>query len=158
MIILGIDPGTTRIGYGVVLYEKGAMTCIDYGLIENSGTDRVHDLRTTEEDLNNLIDKYKPTRAAVERLFFTKNQKTAMAVSEMRGVILLTLGKKGIPVDEFTPQQVKQAVSSYGGASKNQVEAMVRMLLKIKSEIKPDDAADALAVAICGACQAPIKD
>ncbi|HZZ99679.1 MAG TPA: crossover junction endodeoxyribonuclease RuvC [Candidatus Paceibacterota bacterium] len=149
MIILGIDPGTTRIGYGVVESEGNRMQCLAYGIIGQAGLDKLENLKQTEKQLLELIKKYKPERAGLEKLFFTNNRTTAMAVSEMRGVLLLTLTKHDIPIHEFTPLQVKQYISAYGKADKTQVQRMVRMLLNIQNPIKPDDAADALAIAIC---------
>ena len=151
MISLGIDPGTTRIGYGVIRGERNKMTCVAYGIISNTGKDKLFDFKETEKKLSALIKKYKPDMAGVEKLFFFKNQKTVMAVSEMRGVIMLTLAKHSLPVHEFTPLQVKQNISAYGRAGKDQVQRMVQVLLSIKEPIKPDDAADALAIAICSA-------
>ena len=151
MIALGIDPGTTRIGYGVIQSERNKMTCVAYGIISNTGKDKLFDFKETEKKLSALIKKYKPDMAGVEKLFFFKNQKTVMAVSEMRGVIMLTLAKHSLPVHEFTPLQVKQNISAYGRAGKDQVQRMVQVLLSIKEPIKPDDAADALAIAICSA-------
>lgn len=149
MIILGIDPGTTRIGFGIIDVNKNNFRIIDYGIISGAGKDKVIDYRIISTDLANIISKYKPEKAGLERLFFSKNQTTAMSVGEARGVIILTLANHGVPMVEFTPQQVKQAVSAYGGAGKAQVERMVRLILNIKDPIKPDDAADALAIAIC---------
>lgn len=149
MIALGIDPGSTRIGYGVVKHEGSRLTCLGWGTIENTNKDRILDLRDTETGLIKIIKKYKPDVSGVEKLFFTNNRTTGMAVSETRGVILLTLSKNGLPIQEFTPNQVKQSVGSYGKADKGQVYRMVQMLLNIKEPIKPDDAVDALAIAIC---------
>src|SRR3989344_4108678 len=142
MIILGIDPGTTRIGIGVIKKDKNKTSCLYYGLIKQPSPALI-----TGEILQ-LISKYKPDVAAVEKLFFFKNQKTIISVSEMRGTILAVLAMQGVPVQEFTPLQVKQAVSGYGRAEKSQVELMVRLILNLKDEIKPDDAADGLAIAI----------
>jgi crossover junction endodeoxyribonuclease RuvC len=150
MIILGIDPGTTRIGFGVIRSEGNSLECLDYGIIDNTKVDHHHGLIDTEKSIESLIRKYSPERACVERLFFTKNQKTAIQVSEFRGVILLVLARHGIPVIEFTPLQIKQYITGYGGAQKSQMQRMVGTLLKVKKMIKPDDAADALAAAICG--------
>lgn len=150
MKILGIDPGTAIIGYGVIESDSAGFRSTAYGVIRN-GRDRELAMMNTAMELKKLIETHRPGRAAVEKLFFTKNQKTAMAVSEMRGVILLTLAWHKIPVVEFTPMQVKQAVSGYGGAAKRQIQDVMRMLLKIKEPIEPDDAADALAIALCGA-------
>lgn len=149
MTILGIDPGTTRIGYGVIEYDGHHIQCLAYGTIGQTGLDKLENLKQTENQLNELLDKFQPQKAGMEKLFFAKNQTTAMAVSEMRGVLLLTISKRGIPIEEFTPLQVKQNISAYGKADKDQVQRMVQMLLRIKDPIKPDDAADALAIAIC---------
>ncbi len=149
MIALGIDPGTTRIGYGVIKNERNRLTCIAYGILSNPGKDKMSDYVDTEKNLTALIEQYRPDVAGIEKLFFFKNQKTVMAVSEMRGVLMLTLAKHRIPVQEFTPPQVKQNISAYGRADKNQVIRMVQMLLGIREPITPDDAADALALAIC---------
>ncbi len=151
MIILGIDPGTTRIGFGVVRVTGNKFEPLDYGIIKNPGKDKLFDYKNTARSLAELIKKHSPDVASVERLFFFKNQKTVMSVGEMRGVIMLTLANHDLPVVEFTPMQVKQAIASYGGADKKQVQKMVRLVLGIKEEIRPDDAADALAIAICGA-------
>jgi len=139
MIILGIDPGTTRIGYGVINKSRNGLSCIEYGVISKPSP-----VLVMAE-----LKKYRPEFSAVEKLFFFKNQKTIIPVSEMRGVILAALAINNIPTKEFTPLQVKQAVSSYGRAGKDQVQKMVRLILKIEKEIKPDDAADGLAIAIC---------
>ncbi len=150
MIILGIDPGTTQIGFGIIKNEGNLFEVLCYGIIKNSGKDKLFDYKNTAKELSKLIKKYKPEVAVVEKLFFFKNQKTVMSVGEMRGVIMLTLANHNLTVLEFTPMQVKQAISGYGGADKNQVQRMVRLILGIKEEIRPDDAADALAIAICG--------
>lgn len=150
MVILGIDPGTTQIGFGVIKNEGNHFESLDYGIIKNNGKDKLFDYKNTAKELSKLIKKHKPELAVVERLFFFKNQKTVMSVGEMRGVLMLTLTNHNLPVLEFTPMQVKQALSGYGGADKSQVQRMVRLILGIKEEIKPDDAADALAIAICG--------
>lgn len=150
MVIIGIDPGTTQIGFGVIRNEDNRFETLDYGIIKNDGKNKLFDYRKTGKELSKLIIKYKPEIAVVEKLFFFKNQKTVMSVGEMRGVIMLTFANHNLTVLEFTPMQVKQAISGYGGADKNQVQRMVRLILGIKEEIRPDDAADALAIAICG--------
>ena len=150
MIAIGIDPGTTKIGYGIIQSDRNKMSCIAYGILATS-SDKLVGFQEAEKQLSALIRKYKPDVAGIEKLFFFKNQKTIMAVSEMRGVIMLTLAKHNLPVHEFTPLQVKQNISAYGRADKDQVQRMVRMLLNLKESIKPDDAADALAIAICSA-------
>lgn len=144
--ILGIDPGTTRIGYGIIKKEGAQLGILEFGCLEINSINR---LKSTKEELLNLIKKYRPDRAAVEKLFFVKNAKTAMAVSEARGVIMLCLEEKGIPVQEFTPLEIKQWISGYGRAGKAQIQKMVKLLLKLEKEPTPDDAADALAIAIC---------
>jgi len=149
MVILGIDPGTTRIGYGVIEKNNNNFSCLDYGIIENKGKDRESDFKDTFKNLSKLISQHSPDISAIEKLFFFKNQRTIISVGEMRGVLRYTLAHHNIPVHEFTPLQVKQAVSSYGRADKNQVQKMVRLILGIKTPIKPDDAADGLAIAIC---------
>src|SRR3989344_736682 len=150
MVIIGIDPGTTQIGFGVIRNEGNNFKPLDYGIIKNSGKDKLFDYKNTAKELSKLIKKHKPELAVVEKLFFFKNQKTVMSVGEMRGVIMLTLANNNLPVLEFTPMQVKQTVSGHGRADKGQVQRMVRLILGIRNEIKPDDAADALAIAICG--------
>lgn len=149
MKYLGIDPGTTRIGYGVVEYTDGILKPLAWGIIKNIGARAVADAQTTATELASLIYTHKPDAAGVERLFFMKNQRTAMAVSEMRGVIMLTLAQHNLTVHEFTPQQVKRNICGYGGAQKSQIQQMIRVLLHMTEVVKPDDAADALALAIC---------
>ncbi len=149
MRYLGIDPGTTIIGYGVIEGDGNSLRPLTWGVFRNSGADPMADKQATATALANLITTYKPQSAGVERLFFMNNAKTAMAVAEMRGIIMLTLAQHGVPVVEFTPQQVKRGVCGNGQAKKPQVQDMVRMLLRIKEKITPDDAADALALALC---------
>ena len=148
MITLGIDPGTTRIGYGVVRQSENRLSCIDYGILK-IGSDKLAGFKDAEKELGKLIIKHKPDQVGIEKLFFFKNQKTVMSVSEMRGVLLLTLAKHGITIQELTPLQVKQSISAYGRAEKGQMQRMVQLLLGLKDPIRPDDAADALAIAIC---------
>ena len=128
--------------------DKNRLICIDYGILKVS-SDKLIGLKDAEKELGKLVTKYKPDQVGIEKLFFFKNQKTVMAVSEMRGVLLLTLAKNNIPIQEFTPLQVKQNVSAYGRAEKGQMQRIVQLLLGLKEPIKPDDAADALAIAIC---------
>ena len=150
MIILGIDPGTATTGYGVIDYTKKKLTCLDYGVIQTPAkTDMGERLKQLNFDLDQIIKEYKPAMAAVESLFFFKNLKTAMPVSQARGVILFTLAKKNVPAIDFTPQQAKTSVTGYGKATKNQVQKMVKSILNLEEIPKPDDAADALAIAIC---------
>lgn len=152
MIILGIDPGIAIVGYGVVNFDKGKYNVLDYGVIT---TDK--DLKTPErlvlieKGLIKLIEQYNPDCIAIEELFFQTNRKTAIVVAEARGVLLLTVQKYCKQLFEYTPLQIKQAVTGYGGADKKQVQYMVKTLLNLKQIPKPDDAADALAAAItCG--------
>ncbi len=146
---LGIDPGTTRIGYGIIEEHRGSFQSLAWGIIENPGVQASEDKAATAANLRALIEEYKPDSAGVERLFFMNNQRTVMSVSEMRGVIMLVLKQMGIPVLEFTPQQVKLTVCGHGKATKRQMQDMIQMLLRIKVKVSPDDAADGLALALC---------
>jgi len=149
-LILGIDPGIADTGYGVISDDKGKLTCLTYGSIKTSPKDDlITRLNCLHIELDKIIRKYKPDLASVEELFFSKNVKTALIVGQARGVILLTLKQNKLSVFEFKPSQVKQAVSGYGAAKKDQVQKMVKVLLGLKEIPKPDDAADALAIAIC---------
>jgi len=148
-IVLGIDPGIADTGYGVIEFEEMKMSCLDYGSIKTGPKERMPDrLEKLSSELNKIIKKYRPAIFAIEQLFFCNNVKTAIAVGQARGVALLAAGRNKIPVVEFTPIQVKQAVSSYGGANKQQVQKMVKLILNLKEIPRPDDAADALAIAI----------
>lgn len=149
-IILGIDPGIADTGFGVIKCEGNKLVCLDYGTIKTSAKlDLADRLEILNCELDKIIKKYKPSLIGVEQLFFCKNVKTALIVGHARGVILLTAKQNKTPLCEFTPLQVKQAVSTYGKADKLQVQKMVKMLLSLKEIPKPDDAADALAIAIC---------
>jgi crossover junction endodeoxyribonuclease RuvC len=149
MIIFGIDPGTATTGFGIIKKNK-ELTLIDYGCIKTTTNFTTAErLKKLHDQLNSLIKKHKPDMVAVEDIFFFKNVKTAIKVSQARGVILLTAAKSKIPVYEYTPLQIKQATTSYGRAEKIQVQEMVKVLLNLKEIPKPDDAADALATAIC---------
>ncbi len=148
-VFLGIDPGTTRIGFGIIQADQNSFSSIHYGIIAGTTADRIANFANVARSLQQLVKKHRPVAAGIERLFITKNQKTAMAVSEMRGVLLYTLGQYGIPVYEFTPLQVKQTVTGYGLAPKLQIQRVMQILLKIREPIVPDDAADGLAIAIC---------
>ena len=150
MIIMGIDPGIAIVGYGVIEYAGHKATCIDYGAVTTKAHTPLADrLKRVSEGLELLLDRYRPGAVAVEELFFNNNAKTAIAVGQGRGVCLLCAAKRDIPVFEYTPLQVKQAVAGYGRADKQQVQNMVKMLLGLKAIPRPDDAADALAMAIC---------
>jgi len=149
-IILGVDPGIADTGYGVIKAEGAKLSCLAYGSIKTpAGEDLITRLQTLHQELDKIIKKYHPERAAVEQLFFNKNVRTALIVGQARGVALLTLKQNQLTIKEFTPSQVKQAVSAYGQASKLQVQKMVKLILNLKELPQPDDAADALAVAIC---------
>ena len=154
MIILGIDPGTATTGYGVIENNQGKVKAVDYGCILTDKKLKMPErLDFLGEELKKIIKKHKPQAMAVEELFFFKNAKTIITVGQARGVILFmgkNIGKKtGLDIYEYTPLQVKQAVVGYGRADKNQVQQMVKSILGLNEIPKPDDAADALAVAIC---------
>lgn len=150
MRILGIDPGTSLIGYGIVDVSGKKYKAIDFGDLKTGvnirNADRVADVYNF---FDKLIKKHKPDKVAIESLFFFKNAKTVVKVSEIRGVLMYVAVKNGVEINEFTPLQVKQAVSSYGRAEKAQVQQMVKLILELETIPKPDDAADALALAIC---------
>jgi crossover junction endodeoxyribonuclease RuvC len=151
MIILGIDPGLATTGYGIIKKRKkgNVLKCLDYGLIKtNPSLKKAERLKELNNKLNQLIKKYKPKALALENIYFFKNLKTAVPISQAQGVILLTAAKKKIPVFEFTPLQIKMAMVGYGRAEKIQIQKMIKKILNLK-EIPHDDAADGLAVAIC---------
>ena len=152
MRILGIDPGVAIVGFGLIESDRGTQQMLQYGAINTAaGLPLATRLVQIEQDLEELLAQFKPDEVAVEELFFSKNITTGIAVAHARGVILATIEKAGIPVYEYTPMQVKQAVVGYGLAEKNQVMDMTKRLLKLRAVPKPDDAADALAIAICHA-------
>lgn len=152
MVIIGVDPGFAITGYGIVSYKNNQFKPITYGVI-TTGAEMNLPERLLEIDcsLNKLIEQYQPGMMAIEELFFNTNIKTAIKVGHGRGVAMLCAARAGMPVYEYTPLQVKQAVVGYGRAKKEQVQQMVRVLLSLDKIPKPDDAADALAVAICHA-------
>lgn len=148
--ILGIDPGYAIVGFGILDYNGFDFNLIEYGAITtDSGTDFNKRLRAIHEDTEFIFEKFKPDCMAIERLYFTTNQKTAIDVAQARGIVLLSAALRDIPVSEYTPLQVKQSVVGYGKAEKRQVMEMTRQLLNLANIPKPDDAADALAIAIC---------
>ena len=152
MIVLGIDPGYAIVGWGVVRYERGRFAPLDYGaVLTPAGMDFSRRLEIIYDELLALIDRAKPDALAVEKLYFKNNQKTAIDVAQARGVILLAAKKRGVPLYEYTPLQVKSAVTGYGQAEKPQVMEMTRSILGLEKIPKPDDAADALALAVCHA-------
>lgn len=152
MIIMGIDPGYAIVGYGVVSFSGNRFQPLAYGAVTTSSKVPMPSrLAAIYDEISLLIHKYQPDAAAVEELFFNTNSKTVIAVGQGRGVILLSMQKAEIPIYEYTPLQVKQAVAGYGRAEKTQVMEMTRRLLGLEKVPKPDDAADALALAICHA-------
>lgn len=159
MLILGIDPGTAITGYGFVTYEGNHLKKVTYGAIrtgpELSLENRLHHIYF---ELMKIIAEYQPDAIAIEELFFNKNVRTALAVGHARGVILLAAANSGHEVAEYTPLQVKVAVTGYGRADKKQIQEMVRVLLCLTEIPKPDDAADALAIAICHAHSSKINN
>ena len=150
-IILGIDPGYGIVGFGIVKVEKNKVSHICHGVIKTLAKSSFADrLTTIANDLEEIIKSYPITHSAVEKLYFTNNQKTAIDVGQARGVILLTLNKFNLPIVELTPLQVKQGITSYGQADKIQIQKMIKAILNLDKIPKPDDAADALAIAITG--------
>lgn len=157
-ITLGIDPGTARLGYGLI---QGGLQpkLIDAGLIETWPDEPMPDrLVTLYEGVQELLDEFKPDVLAIEQLFFARNVTTAITVGQARGVVILAAAQARIAVTEYTPSEIKQAVTGYGKADKPQMQEMVRMILNLKTVPSPDDAADALAVAICHAQTVPFTD
>ncbi|WP_406676537.1 crossover junction endodeoxyribonuclease RuvC [Moorella sp. ACPs] len=157
MLILGIDPGTAIVGYGLIeVRNAGPLQAFAYGCIRTpAGEKASRRLVLIYDHLQEIIKNYRPDIMAIEELFFNKNSRTAMAVGQARGVALLAAAHAALPVAEYTPLEVKQAVTGYGRAPKEQVQRMVQALLGLKSRPEPDDVADALAVAICHASIAP---
>jgi len=155
MRILGVDPGTATTGFGVIEHERGQFAFVDAGVITTpAGQEMPRRLITLHEELAQVVRDTQPDQAAVELLYFSTNVTTAISVGQARGVILLTLAEAGLIPAEYTPMQIKQAVTGYGGAKKPQMQEMVRVLLKLPTIPKPDDAADALGIAITHANQA----
>lgn len=152
MRILGIDPGIAIVGFGFIDKQGSKLTPVQYGCIQTEAhTPEEERLLHVYEGMVQLIEKYKPDAVALEKLFFNRNVTTAMSVGQARGVMVLAAVQKGLPIAEYTPMQVKQAIVGYGKAEKRQVQEMTRMFLKLQVIPKPDDVADALAVAICHA-------
>ena len=149
MRILGLDPGTATTGYGVIDVEDGRYTAVTYGVITTKArTPMPNRLQTIYSEVNALIAEFKPDTAAVEEVFFGRNVTTAITVGQARGVLLLALANAGLPISEYSPPKIKDAVTGYGKADKAQVQLMVRNLLDLEETPRPDDAADGLAVAI----------
>lgn len=160
MVILGVDPGYAILGYGLLKYDRGSLTVLDYGVIETK-PDRTFPerLEILHRGMTMLIEKYRPDNIVFEELFFYHNAKTAIQVAAGRGVALLAAQQAGLPLYEYTPMQIKLSVTGDGHADKHQVQTMVKLLLKLKEIPKPDDAADALGAAICHAsAQGPARE
>ena len=152
MKILGIDPGYAIIGWGVIRYERGRYLPVDFGAITTPADMPFNRrLEVIYDELTALLAQHTPGAVAVEKLYFQNNQKTAIDVAQARGVTMLAIHKQGVPVHEYTPLQVKSAVTGFGQAQKPQVMEMTKRLLRLKAVPKPDDTADALAIAICHA-------
>lgn len=158
MIILGIDPGYAIVGFGVLEYKNNHFSVIDYGAITtDAGTPFNRRLEYIYDELTAILEKYRPDAMAIEKLFYNNNAKTVIDVSQARGVIMLAAQKCGVPAFEYTPLQVKQSVVGYGRAEKKQVQEMIKRILFLEKVPKPDDTADALAMAIChGHCSGSI--
>lgn len=149
-IILGLDPGIADTGFGVISVENDKTKCLGFGSIKTSPKDDFLDrLEKLDNELQEIIDKYQPEIVCIEKLFFNNNAKTALIVGQARGVAMLKIKKNKIKLVELTPLQIKQGISCFGGADKNQVKKMVKLILNLKEAPKSDDAADALAAAIC---------
>lgn len=149
-IILGLDPGIADTGYGVIAVNGSNLKCLEFGSIKTSSKDDfLSRLEKLDKCLQEVIDKYKPSLVSVEKLFFNTNAKTAFIVGQARGVLLLSIKKNNLKLMEFTPLQIKQSVTNFGRADKKQVQTMVKLILNLKEIPRPDDAADALAAAIC---------
>jgi crossover junction endodeoxyribonuclease RuvC len=157
VIVLGIDPGVANTGYGVVAHDRGRLVALDGGVVETAaGQDAGARLAAIHERIGALIDGYRPDAVAVEDLYFGANARSAFAVGQARGVVVLAAGQRGLRCSSYTPQQVKAAVCGSGRAEKDQVQRMVQALLALPDLPRPDHAADALAVAICHANGAPL--
>jgi crossover junction endodeoxyribonuclease RuvC len=157
VIVLGIDPGVANTGYGVVAQERGRLFALDGGVIETrAGVDPGLRLRDIHERVAALLDEYRPDALALEDVYFGQNARSAFAVGQARGVVMLAAGQRGIPCASYTPQQVKGAVCGHGRAAKDQVQRMVQTLLALPELPRPDHAADALAIAICHTNGAPL--
>ncbi|MEI3158317.1 MAG: crossover junction endodeoxyribonuclease RuvC [Monoglobus pectinilyticus] len=152
MRIIGIDPGYAIVGYGVIDYIGNKFKIVEYGAITTESNQNMNErFKSIHDDLNTIIERTKPKFLAIEELFFNSNQKTAINVAQARGVLLLSALNHGISVHEYTPLQVKQAVVGYGRAEKKQVQLLVKSILGLEKVPKPDDTADALAIAVCHA-------
>ena len=150
MLVLGIDPGTAITGYGLVREDDEGLALVGCGVITTPSDQPLPQrLQTIYHGLAAIIGQHRPDQVAVEELFFSRNVRTALSVGQARGVVLLAAAEAGLPLHEYKPLEVKQAIAGYGGADKRQVQEMVRMLLQLERVPEPDDAADAVAVAVC---------
>lgn len=157
VIVLGIDPGVANTGYGVVAQRGGRLFALDGGVVKTApGLDAARRLQAIHDRVGALLDDYRPDAVALEDLYFGANARSAFAVGQARGVVMLAAGQRGVPCASYTPQQVKGAVCGSGKAAKDQVQRMVQTLLALEDLPRPDHAADALAVAICHANGAPL--
>ncbi len=149
MRIIGLDPGTATTGYGIVDAEDGELTAVTYGTITTpANMDMPYRLQMIQQELQDLLDEYQPDTAGIEEVFFGRNVTTAITVGQARGVLMLTLANAGIPIGEYSPPKIKDAITGYGKADKHQVQLMVRNMLDLEETPRPDDAADGLAIAI----------
>ena len=149
MITIGIDPGTALLGFGVI-ESNGESALVEYGVVETVSSEPMPErLKFVHESVSELIERFRPDVLAIEQLFFARNVTTAISVGQARGVVLLAAAQAGVAVVEYTPSQVKQAVVGYGKAEKSQMQEMVRIILDLDHTPEPDDAADALAIALC---------
>ena len=150
MLVLGIDPGTAITGYGLVREDEAGLTLVDYGVVTTAaGRPLPERLQVIYQGLADVAREHQPQQAAVEELFFSRNVRTALSVGHARGVTLLALADAGLAIHEYKPLEIKQAITGYGGAGKQQVQEMVRLLLNLDTVPEPDDAAHAVAVAVC---------
>jgi crossover junction endodeoxyribonuclease RuvC len=157
VIVLGIDPGVANTGYGIVAQQRGRLFALDGGVVETSpGLDAGRRLATIHARVGALLDEYRPDAVALEDVYFGANARSAFAVGQARGVVMLAAGQRGVPCASYTPQQVKGAVCGSGRAAKDQVQRMVQTLLALPDLPRPDHAADALAIAICHTNGAPL--
>ncbi|MDR1615750.1 MAG: crossover junction endodeoxyribonuclease RuvC [Syntrophomonadaceae bacterium] len=159
MLVLGIDPGTATTGYAVIDSFQGRKKLLRYGVISTSSVQKMDErLLRIHEELNRIIEEFSPSAMAIEEIFFNRNNKTVITVAQSRGVLILSAALAGMQIAGYTPLQVKQAVVGYGGADKKQVQFMVKNILGLKDVPKPDDAADAVAVALCHVHSARMND
>ncbi|HEY4720239.1 MAG TPA: crossover junction endodeoxyribonuclease RuvC [Anaerolineae bacterium] len=150
MIVLGLDPGTAITGYGLVREEDSQAVAVAHGVITTPSDQTLPDrLVTIYREITRLVEQYRPDHAAIEQLFFNKNVRTALAVGHSRGVVMLALAQANIRIFEYTPLEVKQAITGNGRADKRQIQEMIKLLLNLDQIPRPDDAADALAIAVC---------